>query len=336
MRRRLLILGAAAGVFLLAPAAAWADPATPTNYRSRVTSSPDGVEASTLGGDAFVRVRAARGHEVVVLGYADEPWLRIRTDGTVEENGRSPARYLNQDRYADVDLPDSVDPGAEPEWRRVGDGGEWTWHDHRIHWMSPDLPPVVHAAGGESTRVLTWRLALLLDGEETAVWGTLVWLPDERVVPWLASGLLAGLAVAIAGRRHAKALTPFLVGAASISLVLAYGEVSGQPAGAGGKSSPLVLAGMAFVLALASLVAHGRWPSRARNLALGSLATLMPWVAIRLEVFTEPVLPTSLPAWIDRVGTATVLWVVAGGVAIVANRFVRASRKVLGDEGATC
>ena len=52
--------------------------------------------------------------EVVVPGYQGEPYLRIGPDG-VWRNTRSPATYINLDRYARVDLPATADHRADPE-----------------------------------------------------------------------------------------------------------------------------------------------------------------------------------------------------------------------------
>jgi len=91
----------APAVALLAAAAvalcgepAGADPAGPTNQRSRVVAvepPSEGAVVRVVGGDAFLELSLDRGHEVVVPGYGGEPYLRFRRDGRVEENRRSPA-----------------------------------------------------------------------------------------------------------------------------------------------------------------------------------------------------------------------------------------------------
>jgi len=95
--RRRTLVGVALGVSVLVASAgpAAADPVGPTNYRSDVTAvtpASDGVDVDVLGGDAFLRVTVAPGHEVLVPGYdTDEdaaPYLRFRGDGTVEVNTR--------------------------------------------------------------------------------------------------------------------------------------------------------------------------------------------------------------------------------------------------------
>ncbi|MEZ5248381.1 MAG: hypothetical protein R2713_03905 [Ilumatobacteraceae bacterium] len=121
--------------FGASPAAA--DPPRPTDYRSEVVSiSPaiPGLEARIIGGDSFIELTTS-GQDVLVLGYDGEPYLRFDADGTVSENVRSPARWLNLDRYSETSVPAEADATAPPEWEQVGSGGRYAWHDHRTHWM---------------------------------------------------------------------------------------------------------------------------------------------------------------------------------------------------------
>ena len=49
---------------------------------------------------------------MIVEGYQQEPYLRFRTDGVVEENQRSPTTYLNANRYGGDDVPAGADADA--------------------------------------------------------------------------------------------------------------------------------------------------------------------------------------------------------------------------------
>ena len=125
MRRaavRSVVVALAWLALLVAPAAA--DPAQPGDVRSRVTElapRTTGVRAEIVGGDSFLQLEVDRGREVVVLGYESEPYLRVRPDGTVEVNDRSPARWVNDDRLGSAAVPDTADASASPDWR--GDRG---------------------------------------------------------------------------------------------------------------------------------------------------------------------------------------------------------------------
>ncbi|MFW2336268.1 MAG: hypothetical protein ACN4IE_20935, partial [Ilumatobacter sp.] len=72
-------------VVTLSPGVAHADAAGPTDYVTAVLSvSPeiDGLVVTIEGGDSFVRLQAPDGAEVIVFGYAGEPYLRFSPDGT--------------------------------------------------------------------------------------------------------------------------------------------------------------------------------------------------------------------------------------------------------------
>ena len=47
------------------------------------------------------------GKTVTIYGYQGEPYARVLADGAVEENVHSPAYYLNQNFYGDVNVPAS-------------------------------------------------------------------------------------------------------------------------------------------------------------------------------------------------------------------------------------
>jgi hypothetical protein len=116
-RARLVALLAA--VALLVPAAAASAHGGNPNYRSvidGVSPQTEGVEFEVLDYDADMQLRDPGGHEVMIYGYAGEPYARIRSDGSVELNQRSPATYLNTNRYGVVKLPPTADAKASPEW----------------------------------------------------------------------------------------------------------------------------------------------------------------------------------------------------------------------------
>ncbi|OWY59557.1 hypothetical protein B7486_73940, partial [cyanobacterium TDX16] len=145
IRRVALALVLVSVGFVLVAGPAGADPAEPGEYRSQVTGMDpevDGVSLQVAGGDSFLELQVDPGVEVDVPGYEGEPYLRVLADGTVEENELSPSAFQNRDRYG-TEIPAQADAEAEPRWVEVASGGEYAWHDHRIHWMSPDAPPRV-------------------------------------------------------------------------------------------------------------------------------------------------------------------------------------------------
>lgn len=160
-----------------------------TNYLTTL----DGLEPATPGITVRVVEKGSRieltntnDDEVVVLGYEDEPYLRIGPDG-VFQNRRSPATYLNQDRTGSQSGGENADPEAEPDWEKISSGQTARWHDHRIHWMgaSVDRPDERLVVEDE------WIIPLDYQGERLEITGQLLWIPGPSPLPWFA--LVAGL-----------------------------------------------------------------------------------------------------------------------------------------------
>ena len=161
--RRAGFVALLAALVLLAPATqALAHGGNP-NYRSvieEVTPHVPGVEFQVLDYDSYMQLVDRGGHPVTIYGYEGEPYARILHDGTVQVNRRSPATYLNADRYSSTPVPAGVDPAAAPQWRPVSTRPALAWHDHRVHWMLPTLPPAVAADPGSPHRISSWTVVL--------------------------------------------------------------------------------------------------------------------------------------------------------------------------------
>jgi hypothetical protein len=154
------------------------------------------VTASIGGGDELLALQVQAGHEVVVLGYEREPYLRIAPDGTVYENHLSPARYLNEDRFATTTPPPEATAAAaseHPDWRPLGTGGSWVWHDHRIHWMSQEPPPAIEGNESETVRLFDWKVPMTVDGATVDVDGLLQYTPTSGGSAWIETGVTVGL-----------------------------------------------------------------------------------------------------------------------------------------------
>ena len=176
--RRALALGVAAAL-LAAPAAA-AHQGNP-NYRSvvdSVTPAVKGLTVRVLDYDDRLELTNRSAATVTVLGYDGEPYARVLADGTVEVNERSPAYYLNDDRFADVKVPAGADATASPRWSVVDRTARLQWHDHRMHYMSRSLPPQVEDRS-KRTKVFDYAIPLRVDSQRASIRGTLFWQPDE-------------------------------------------------------------------------------------------------------------------------------------------------------------
>ena len=198
MKRLLGIL--ALFIFAATPAVASAHQGN-SNYRSEITSiRPEalaaGLDVSIVNFDDHVRLVNDTGKDVVIFGYDGEPLARILADGTVEENLNSPAYYLNQDRFADVDIPARADEKSSPDWKQTGDNGTYEWHDHRSHYMGEGTPPQVEDES-EETRVFDYSIPITVGGEPARVNGTLTWVGNDSNVPVIPF-IILGLAVVAA------------------------------------------------------------------------------------------------------------------------------------------
>ena len=193
MSRRVLALAAAvlatAGA---APALAHeGDPNMLSEVRE-VTPDVPGVSVSVLNRDDRLLISNTSQETVLVRGYENEPYARIKADGTVEVNERSPAHYLNEERNGDVPVPDHASAGAEPQWRQVSRSGRFEFHDHRMHWMGEGRPPQIQDTG-ERTKIFDYRVPIEIGGRPGAIAGTLTWTPSAD------GGLPLGAILAFAG-----------------------------------------------------------------------------------------------------------------------------------------
>ena len=293
------------------PAAA--DAARPGNVRSTVQAiipTTSAVTASIRGGDAFLQIVVAPGHEVVVLDYDDppQPYLRVGKDGIVEENHNSKAFYQNRSRY-NTEPPSSLVDGSPPDWLRVSGGGTAQWHDHRVHWMARTTPPPTD-----------WEVPMLVDGVATRVTGHYQPVSAPTSAPWLATALGIAAAMILSARRRPLVAAVATAAAAVLALPVAIAE--GHVAGQGGAAYVLaVLPAAALLAAAGAMVSASGAGARRRTPVSGALlagagAAIALWAFRRLAVLHSAVLVTSTPATLDRVSVAVGLGVGVGAMVV--------------------
>jgi hypothetical protein len=216
---RRLILALLLGALALAPAdSAFASSGTQTpsatesqnpindqgsnyDYRSYITAvkpkSP-GLSIEVLEFADRLVLSNHTGKTVTVYGYSGEPYARVQPDGTTEQNVRSPAFYLNTNYYGDVTVPASASPSATPKWVVLDRTGQFEWHDHRIHWMSPVTPPQVKDKS-KRTKIFDWSVPIAVGTQRGVVDGELYWVPESSKTPTAAIvALVAIVALALA------------------------------------------------------------------------------------------------------------------------------------------
>jgi hypothetical protein len=168
--------------FLLAPGAGAHTGSGKLGYRSTIRAVKPpmrGLKLKILSGDDQVWLDNRSGKTIVVDGYGGEPYLRFGPGG-VYLNVNSPAGYLNQDRYAKSAVPKSATTTAHPDWEQLTGGEIWSWHDHRIHYMSRIPPKPIQDAPRKAYHVFDWKVPLTADGKRVFITGSLDYRPPPK------------------------------------------------------------------------------------------------------------------------------------------------------------
>jgi hypothetical protein len=191
----------------------FSDQGSNANYRSYITSVTPNVHGLSVQvlefADRLVLINHT-GETVTIYGYQNDPYARVLANGTAERNARSPATYLNESFYGNITVPAIANPDAPPKWEVIDRTGQFEWHDHRIHWPSPLLPPQVKDKS-KRTLIFDWTVPIAVGARKGAIAGQLFWTPDESKAPVAVIVLgvvivLAGLAfVVFVRRRRARA-----------------------------------------------------------------------------------------------------------------------------------
>src|SRR5262245_55785631 len=173
--KSLLAATAVAALAFVPAAAAHENEEGLTGYTATIETidpQPTGLDIAVIGGDEALEMTNGTGKKILILGYGGEPYLRIEPEG-VFVNRRSPAAYLNEDRFGETKVPADASTKAEPLWKQVAHEPVWEWHDHRIHWMSPIAPPKIAADPGKAQHVNDWKVSGTIDGAPLTIAGSL-------------------------------------------------------------------------------------------------------------------------------------------------------------------
>ncbi len=317
----------ALALVLATEAPASADAAGPTDYKSEiisVTGDPSSFDIRIIGGDAFVELTLRGANEITILGYQGEPYLRFDASGAVWENQRSPAKWLNEDRYGSNDPPTYANAEEPPVWDQIANNGRWAWHDHRTHWMNEVRPP-----GAEpGDQILEAVIPAVVDGArvEVAVASYLLDPPARWPIALAAVVGVCGILAIVRGTRVAA----MALGLTSALLAAALGAwaVVSVPAETG--PSPLLwqLPALAVVSALTALVLRGRLQTTVYldGLILISGAAIAAWSWQRRAALTSAFIPSGAPAELDRLAIAAGLLVACGVAARGALGLARPAR----------
>jgi hypothetical protein len=312
----LVMLGATVLVFDAQPAAAHGlVGAQPTDYASRILSVTPAiaglrVEVRDLGNR--IEVRNTTRHDVTVLGYSGEPYLRVGPNG-VYENRRSPSVFLNRTATIVADAPPGYSATAAPVWRRLSGAHVVLWHDHRVHWMGTSEPPVVAQSPGRTHLVSDWFVTLQYQGQTVRVSGDLRWVPGPSAAPRLALALLVALVIAAVGfaRWWGATLAAVLLVLAGLVSMLVAGEWDASSGGAwiALLSTVYSLLGIGIAVAAAAALLRARkTPTDASAIVLVAAVVLCFGSGLADVTFLgHSQLPTTLPGPVARTFVALVL-----------------------------
>jgi hypothetical protein len=246
IRRRLRAVGVTGALviaFLLvtaAPASAHGlGGLTPTNYQTHlqhVTPHVPGLHVSVTDLGTKVELTNRSAHDVVVLGYDGEPYLRVGPRG-VFENIHSPATYLNRSTTISAAPPKQADAKAAPVWKRVSGGDTARWHDHRAHFMGNDDPPEVARDPGQRRVVDNFEIPMRTNGTSVVAHGQIIYVPPPSPWPWVVGAVvLAGIVFALARTRSWRTAFAVTLGLLALTeIVHVVGLWGGSTASAGTK-----------------------------------------------------------------------------------------------------
>ena len=290
----------------------------PAHAGVHATAGPDGEQ---------IEVRVGGDTSVVVLGYQEEPYLRIDRRG-VFENTHSPAVALNRTRIPSG--PTTRPSGHGVHWVRVSSSPVARWHDHRAHWMGGVTPTVVQRAPHATHVIEQWRIPVRIDGQREAIAGRIVWQPPPDAWSSYLLALGFALVVAVAVRlatRPALVATTFLLGAAE--LVHLWGSWPYSSSSTVGR----VGGSLSSIAAVAMNLFTAVWLLRRSLWSTAPLLLLAGLFAVAAGGLAE--LPTLSHSWIpSRLDPATVRVLVAfalgagAAVAVFGARRLRAMRGV--------
>jgi hypothetical protein len=279
---------------LVAPPSAGAhirSDAVAVDYRARVVAVPDSLAVRIYESDRAVHLTVAPGHTAVVLGYVNEPFVRISAAG-VEVNGSAPTTGA------------ALAPLHSAGWQRFSPGRNVTWHDNRVR----ALP-----AGIDRAR---WKIPLLVDGRPVSLQGALWRVRAPAWWPWLLIGLPFVVVSLLVFFRRRPAVSS---AAAAFGLLAAVGLVA---SGAGlafdtyASTGKWIELGNELALAVAGVAVAALGTRAARGLAGGALGLLgLAAGALTFPVLLHGVVLSVFPATAARTVVVLTLWSAAAATA---------------------
>jgi len=147
------------------------------------------------------------------VGYDGGPYARILPSGAVQVNESSQAYYLNDSFFADTaNVPSTATASGYPlDWVTLAKTGEFLWHDHRIHFTSPETPTQVTNVH-RRTLVFDWYVPIQVGSTKGYLYGKLYWdaeksfsFPIAAIIAFIVVVIAVGVLVIVVRRRRGGA-----------------------------------------------------------------------------------------------------------------------------------
>jgi hypothetical protein len=299
---RLLIAAVLAALVVpgVAQAHHTAVPVVALDYRNHVlaASEPAGVRVSVEDAGRKLRVTAASGHDVVVLGYEGEPFLRFDRLGVTANAHSKTAVGLRLVRGASA---------SGTEWEPLSRDHSFAWADART-WAP--------SAAVHGRSVVPWSVPVVVDGARALIRGEMTRSAAPLFWPWLVLAAVPLLAAVIAARR-CRWLWAAATGLAALAGLATLADLGGFATGGLSVSTDrwlLLAVEVALTVVALGLLAR----PRTRLVAVAALAAFAVLQALsELAVFRHGVVVSGLPAEAVRAAAALAPGAGIGAAALV-------------------
>lgn len=225
-----------------------------TNYQSVLlapTPAVPGVTIRVRDLGARVEVSNSTRTDVVISGYAGEPFLRVGPRG-VFENLRSPTVYQNMSTITGLPypVPPEATADAVPVWSRIQGGHVARWRDRRTRHAGA-TPAAVRDAPHVSHLVSTWSIPLQWGTTQIVANGLIRWVPPPNPTPWIGLAAVLGAAIFVASRsdRWVPVLASATAAAVAVDVVHSLVAVVAASDSLARTSLKLLLVGLVSVSA---------------------------------------------------------------------------------------
>jgi hypothetical protein len=322
--RRVGLVLALAGVVQLGaagPASAHAVGTGPvaSNYRTIVRGIEPpipGVSVRVVDGGNQLELTNRGARELTLLGYENEPYLRIGPNG-VFENERSPSTFSNRSTTAPAQIPAEFSADAQPDWKRISSRPVAVFHDHRAHWSGGADPAAVQRARGTRQTVTpNWQIPIKAGDQTSILSGSIEWVPGPSPWPWAAVAVALAALVLLISRSawQARALAGVTALAVATDAVHTIGVWTGSTApiltrlyGSATSFAGWVIAAVAIQRLLTGKLEAGR-----TFMLLAAIFLALAGAAPDVPALARSQLPSGLDPMLTRAAISATLGLGAG------------------------